>query len=488
MSKTFIAVGGTGQHTLLSYLHLSLLGDFQPEKYCLFDADVTSDANTVMGAINAFVHANDGYGLDISGEIIDPKPRFGKGLTLFRDIFVNEIEVDRPLFDTFFEPDTQHQVDINAGYYGQPMVGAICIHHRLEQLSREKDKKFTTFLSGTTKDDQNVVAVVGSNFGGTGAGGAPIIGRYIHDQHIEAHGSLDRLFHLFISHHKWYSIRNIPPSSKIDDRTHERNTNAGLSFYEDKLSQVFDKIVMFGLPQNIEREYSGENSQRENKDLPYLLSALIVNTYFASDFRSLKSGGHDQRLNRFVEEEPVQFSFIRLTGVNSERERIWDNVPFRDSLEGNVTISHFLAYLLFWMAGYVISPYKRDTLVIENHFPREFDAILAKVNARVLAGNLKKLAENLQGSLEWLSGFNDARNPIDFKFKHLGTPRLEWTEMRRISDSVEPKFQKVFRASFRQLFMRALKGHFSHAINGSEKELALEVKKALRADLYANLK
>jgi hypothetical protein len=135
-TKTFIAVGGTGQHALLAYLHLMLIGGEKDPATCwIVDSDLMDTPKTPIHAINEFIEKNEDYGLKIRKKELNPKPEQLAGVTHFSSIFCLDPALDQPILDTFFE-STQKDTDINIGFFGQPMVGAISIHQRLQDRWR----------------------------------------------------------------------------------------------------------------------------------------------------------------------------------------------------------------------------------------------------------------------------------------------------------------------------------------------------------------
>jgi hypothetical protein len=340
---------------------------------------------------------------------------------------------------------------------------------------------------------ENKVIIVGSNYGGTGAGGAPIIGKYVYQRHLDNFANDQSLWQFLISHYKWNQIIEAPVESKIKDQILVRNTNAGLAFYEDKLTRIFDKIIMLGLPVDILRKYSGDYGQAENHDFPNLLSALLANSIFQMPVTTPKPP-HDADINRFVENTPIPLKRIRVLGHPNppNMNQPWQDVAKKDSLEGAITISHFLGYLLYFLADYVKSDYARDSLLIENIFPKKFDDLLKGLDNGALSLALQRLAENLQYSLEWLASFNNRDNQryVDFSMGLGGMHdfKIDHLKINEILDKVEPLFMKAFGHSFKKLFMEQLKGSFAGAGRGRERELSIEVGDRLRIALYGWLK
>jgi hypothetical protein len=492
MSRIFVGIGGTGKETLLSYLNLALLCGYMPVKAYIFDSDLTDSTGTVGDSIAGFIKNNHGWGLNIDRTNIDAKPaKLNANKSVFREAFRMD-PADAILLEAFFEP-RQREIDFATGFYGQPMVGSVCMKQTIGEL--KNDPTFKTFLSDVTRDADNVAVLVGSNFGGTGAGGTPIVGETIHKYQAD-HGGLDRLFLGFVSHYKWFSLINVPPNSPIREADLIRNTQSGLRYYGDKLCRIFDKIIMLGLPEDVTREGSNAQQQKDQKDLLYPISALLANSMFQVPFGTLKQANLDSKPNKFRFEDLSSLSLASIRGSvpSSERKRLnlesfWRDVDFRDSVEGNITTSYYLSNLCFWLSDYIDSPYSRDRVWIENHFPRGFDRIIRAVDRRELKANFLKLAENLAASLEWFDGFcRNVNNGTNFIFKRIPKLAVEKRSMADIAIHIEPEFKEAFGLDFQGLFMEDLKKPFSHGNKGSEKQFSLEVYQRLRAVVCEKLR
>lgn len=492
MSDVIVGIGGTGKETLLSYLHLALLCGNKPVRAYIFDSDMTDSKGTVGKAIADFISSNNSYVLDLERFDIDAKPKkLNTGKTILEEAFRMGVE-DEVLLNGFFGHN-QRTIDFATGFYGQPMVGSVCMKQTIAEL--ENEPQFKNFLSDATRDAENTVVFVGSNFGGTGAGGSPIIGETVYQYQLH-HGGLERLFMAYISHYKWFSLVNVPQNSPIREADLIRNAQSGLHYYGNRLCRIFDKIIMLGLPEDITRDGSNAQQQGDEKDILYPIGALIANAIIQVPFRNRKTAQKDVQPNKFSFEDNKKLSSFRTTVQDANRkslslETYWGNrgkTDFRESLEGCLTISYYLAHLCFWLSEYVISPYRSDKVWIENHFPRNFDKIIKHLDRDELRSNLTRLAENLTNSILWFCGFNTPRNKIDFNLTKVPKLTAVWRSMAEVSLSIEPDFEKTFGDSFQGLFMKEFKKPFSYGHANKERLFALELYQRIRAALFDRLR
>jgi hypothetical protein len=489
MSKILVAVGGTGKETLLAYLHVCLLGDIPAERAFVFDSDITNPDNSVGKELEVFKESNRGLGIDVDYTEFHAAPQ---KLVLKKKKFAETFETksyDKRILDSFFK-ENQQRIPITTGFYGQPMVGSVCMQQRLGEL--HEDGKLDQLLGVLSADAQTTSVIVGSNFGGTGAGGAPIIGEWIYRQYLKKRLVDQNLYHLFISHYKWFRLQT-DGEKKITDTNLTRNAHSGLKYYGDKLLRYFDKIVMLGLPKECTRIGENEDQQPHSADMLYLLGALLANSVFQSVFGKLKQAGHDETLSKFVFHDPIEIAHLRMVGPVDERNSFWRVKPeLKDSLAGSLTIGYFLAHLCYWLSGYIKSPYWHDTVWTDNHFPKEFDAILRKLGKPRLEGLARKmgtLGKNLRNSVEWVHKFGRDANHLDFTTVPKGVVLDSWQEnMGSISWEIEPVFRRVYGLNFQKFLFSTLSDPFDSGQKGKEQEFSVEIYKRLRRALYDRLK
>lgn len=273
-----IAIGGTGQNVLASYLRLAEMAGFEPAPSYVVDSDAKGPQFQTVSELRK---RNTGRTNGIPERwLINPYPTSDLDRQTFGELFAQRKDVGQQLFESIFSLDAE-KTAIRTGMYGRPAMGATCM--RLKMLSQDDDLQE---LKRRLQGDEKHVILVGSCFGGTGSGGVPILAQKLDELNREAGYSLRIEALVFLP---WFRLVLPEGGASSDDRqlhehlnqNFEPNAAASINFFRAVLRDRVESMIFIGVrdPGSITRT-SRESEQEETVHALNLLAGVLVHNLF----------------------------------------------------------------------------------------------------------------------------------------------------------------------------------------------------------------
>lgn len=277
----FIAVGGSGQHTLLAYLRLARLCRFNPAKMLLVDADVRQSGEGIPTTADLIAHqANVGFEKEVEFRPVIPlrKDRTDSPLAQTFESLVNPpSRIERELFEALFSK-RQREVAVSTGFHGHPSVAASAFRIYLQDKENEIFEILNGWLAAAGR--QRVV-LAGSTFGGTGSGVMPMLATYLRE--LARHRGLDLELGGVVQV-RWFDL-SVPPDLTGDRAEYldvwsqdlDRNSSCLVEFYREETEQMFRPGFLVGHHPYAVRRSAGVEKQPEH---PHAVNLLAGHTAF----------------------------------------------------------------------------------------------------------------------------------------------------------------------------------------------------------------
>lgn len=426
-----IGIGGTGQHVALAYLHLAQISNFNPGKIYIIDVDNSSHIGK-KGSINyklknfqLLFDAIDEY-----RKYLEPLPKDINGTPkgpLFKDILPVDIGNNvKEITKIFCEYKIEHH-KIDDGFYALPQMGSIAAKRWLQQYEKEiatnsiSDKTLEKFHQDVKDNSIGKIALIASNFGGTGAGTIATIANQIRNWRSDGNLNLFAMIQ-----RRWF---NLPAGGGGDFGFEDtlRNEHSALYFYQDQLKKTIDQIYLMKLihKTSIDQEMVSENEQFENKHFIHLLTAIelkrVMNTY-------------DEEKNHQIFEYDWE---LNPDGATVKQL----NFNHFKNLKKSIDISFHISITLDFLSVYLKGNYKE--LAIEDLFPRIFKERLSHLNKENLAEEFKETARRINSSLDW---FSKVQTDSYFDSNYKVYDSLSLAPESFSSSSTAPEIIKIFRS------------------------------------------
>jgi hypothetical protein len=287
-NPVFIAVGGTGQTVLASYLRLAELAGFTPAPFYVVDSDRLGPLSRKVTELRSRAKKTVGGGEIAHRWMIDPFPTADAERRTFGSLFGNLTGERREVFNCLFSEGAEF-TRIRTGMYGRPSIGATSIRYKL--LKDDDDLKE---MKNTLRGGEKHIILVGSCFGGTGSGGVPMLAHEFSKLNEQEGYNLKIDAITFLP---WFRLFLPPGVMKTDDKSlHERlnenfepNAAAGIYYFKDKIRDYVDTLILIGVedPGMIRRE-SNEDNQGEDIHILNLLAALLIQNHFTEHLKPPK--------------------------------------------------------------------------------------------------------------------------------------------------------------------------------------------------------
>ena len=418
-----IAVGGSGQTVVSHYLRYATMagvpGEQLPDIYIL-DADLKegvrdSEAKpSLYGTIDR-LHKRlvEGLSFSLKPKLYLLRPYGSEATLAAKQTFREYLIGDRPGMDSSAKQQVmnglfgqqEQELTISEGFFARPNVGATAIFDKLLATDKDgipKDRILQLLYGEVTAAAGPRVVVIGSTFGGTGSGGAPVIAQQLRKWAGNRNNSKIGVFLTL----PWFSPGDLGKTynegaetlGKWD--TQLKNTAAGLRFYGS--SQVFlNDLDVFIADYNGEKHPRWDDSNSGQPEYPHcfnLILAAQIQNYLTRPIPP--------------NETPSQYSFyflapsekrrlLSIEGSNSPLLRF--NSPYSNQgLDPSATPSYLRQDLADWalqtqtlrlclnqIADYI----KRDFSLSDAHKRRRPDNFIA------LAVALAKACPNIPGAL-----------------------------------------------------------------------------------------
>jgi len=434
MEKVLFFIGGTGQHILLSYLHLLRIAGLEPNsKLYVFDGDESNKAGSVTQSIVS------SFGRDTI-KFINPNPSYiHKELKFEYMLSPSHEALDIELLPAFYKQKELNMETLN-GFYATPTVGAATIALAIKELIENKhrlsetdiNKHFADLHRNITANYPLRVGIAGSIFGGTASGSVPILGKHFKDWRQGSTASLLQTF--CILHYKWFNLTEYKgsepdPVKLLDEKKLKSNTHAGVRYYKDALSSTFNRIMLLGLPNPVTRENDGGKDQQENKDFLYVLSGALLHFYSNASDDAFPQKENERILEAFaIDRSGMTFDELKIytDGFGNYSIGDWEKPDVKDNLMFQYKISYNTIIYLDWLVnklytdGVEIRPYERKI------FNRDFTGAYSGINdeqKKIFRDSLQDHSRNLRASLQWLNEYVNSPSNLSYRLLNYEQPQ-----------------------------------------------------------------
>jgi hypothetical protein len=272
-----IAVGGSGQHTMLAYLRLARLCNLPPARLITVDADLRQGNKAQATTTAALIErqARLGFRDKTLWEPIRPLPELNDPQSQTFESLMRPVPgLESELFGALFNP-RQRDVRVTTGFHGHPAVAASTFRMFLNDESRLS--KLYEWIS--LQDEQRIV-VTGSTFGGTGSGVMPVLTSKIKEW-CRSKGVKLKLGGVIQV--RWFDL-GLPDQTaredeaKVDVTSHdlERNSSCLVEYYRKNLESMFHHAFLIGHHPHANRRSTGVEQQPEHPHAVNLLSGYVA--------------------------------------------------------------------------------------------------------------------------------------------------------------------------------------------------------------------
>jgi hypothetical protein len=422
-----ILVGGTGKLVGLAFLRIAEIAALGPGKEFLkiwvLDADD-------KGEIGEKLRLQALRGKFDEPEKIDPFPKHWARTLSELYAGAGSDRAVEDYFDLLFEKK-DHNIIYKEGMFGQPIVGATVLRYALQKKESDSLEDLLNQLQG---DSSPRIALAGSNFGGTGSGGVPILAQFLRDF---SRGAKINCFIGACILDLLYNLKKPPVSEKndknygpyTDTETLWRNASSMTAFFgEEDLKASLDKLILLGrfgdLP---DREYEGPVAQSEIPDALHIIAALQL--YYLL-FNSDQVGGKDAQgiYSYNVKQETGRTDYIGLEEFqfpfpNQKIKKLFDKIR---SISGT-------AYALQALAQFIVFlPKEKWAAVATKLIPSQLHKLLPtnmadedrkRVSLNIAKRCLQRVFE-LVDLLDWLDKCRDDRflkfkwDDLDYRYSY----------------------------------------------------------------------
>ncbi len=402
-------VGGTGQHILLSYAHMCRLANFKmTDEFILFDGDVVpedrEDKETLSQQILDFFTEN------INDYQVNPNPGYLSSDDDFGRMLLTGpgSQGEQDVVKAFFEERTL-EIETRKGFYAKPILGACAIRLKIDEFNKDpnSDPKLSRIRDLVQNSDMRV-GLVGSMFGGTGAGAMPILAN-----EIKSWNENTKVFG--VVHYKWFNLtgsHNLEEARRTREDELESNTHAGTYYYSQVLGSDFDRLNVLSLDYEIPRGADDDGKQKANWHFLILMTTSILHFY---------SGLHEDEFQKFrmegfsLDKQMASLKDIkfRTSGYGlfrtDDRNNDWHMTSEKETLDFFWRLSHNTVQYLDWLCFILEEGKVEGGQWIKGLFPKEFEKLYdkSKIQVQEFARALEVKSRELRASLHWLAQFNN---------------------------------------------------------------------------------
>jgi hypothetical protein len=307
------------------------------------------------------------------------------------DYSTDRKDTARYLFDVFYsqeERDPNTKTDV--GFHGKPAVGAACI----TKIAGENEGKDSVWKSISTKintDNQALVVICGSIFGGTGASGLPTIGRLLKKQNEKEKLTLNAVFMLpYFTLDETKISQNGEESEVKKQQSKIRSlsdqlplkANAALRYYDEKAKDIFDTVYLLGVPKptKIPGNKDGGSQQKNPPLFLEFYAALAVRDGFMTPKN---------------ENKPVV-----LIARKNPNNLIWADCP--DSPTVKTKLTHHILFCLIWLLHVepelkIASEQRKTNTTWISHFFTNTNLIKQEIGR----GDIEKITQSCRNYWDW---------------------------------------------------------------------------------------
>ncbi len=286
-----IAVGGSGQHTVLAYLRLARLCNFKPARIITLDSDLAKGKDEPSTAELISTQTSIGFERPIPYETVKPLPEIS-GLhdeTYESLVSPSPGSLEEELFQSLFTPQ-QRAVEVTTGFHGHPAVAGSTFRMAMAEGSERISEHVGRWFD--ERGEQRVV-VVGSTFGGTGSGVMPVVTQHIRNMEQAKHvrlrlGGVIQMcwFNLGLSD----DVAGDDDLADVTKNVLDRNSSCLVEYYRENFDKIFDYAYLVGLDVPARRRQAGTDRQPEHPHAVNLMSGYMAYKLLHGSWDSGSSG------------------------------------------------------------------------------------------------------------------------------------------------------------------------------------------------------
>lgn len=478
-SSIFVAVGGSGQHTLLAYLRLARLCNFFHPRDCPQPRLMALDSDLRQGSGNGSTtaslverQARTGFLEPMAWEPVRPLPELRDPMAqIFESLIQPAPGTEADLFQAFFT-DRQREVKVVTGFHGHPSVAASTFRLLLTDGAVELQK----LLEWIEPKGETQIVVAGSTFGGTGSGVMPVLTSYLrrwareNSRKIRVSGVIQV---------RWFDL-GLPEVStdrqiKADVTSHdlERNSSCLVEHYRSKLETMFDVAYLIGHDPHAQRRSAGVDQQPEHQHAVNLLSGYVAYQLLHGKDQNAKKGLFGVVTPDGALQDHLQFPFGKDRKLR----------PLTWHLEAtNAEIALGLGVLNILKAG---PPHPLEVVEPYPPFFRELvelsqgDFTLSETGRTEPAASWKELLDLQIEALQWLAKVRD--ESFDIEACQFSPELVPQDRERGRIEAHEGYLKAPLSAAFRQVVGRVRPSRLADEADRVVRRSFLEVRRQLEA-------
>ncbi len=410
MPNYLIAYGGTGQHAALAYARLCFLckdiiddldspGTGRLPFFYVFDKDIGIGDREQNTAGSLLFNYAKRLLKNVDVNAVNPIPKIdaGENAQTLRDLLKKSPGIGQILFT-----DTQLDVEVVHGNFGQPAVGAVGLY--LKQFDTVKkdtrdvnnDSAFSNLTAAIQNTGGQKIAHVGSAIGGTGSGVMPAAVSYFASLHTQnKHFTLPIL--------EWFKL--VGEGNNEQDATDRnnlirQNRSSGIHFYLRNLQQISSALPIgySGVrleSNNCKRLWEGDYNQTVKESAIHLAAALAIWEFYF-DGQVFQNGMYS-----YVTDDDVHISHISKLG----------NYTLGSVLSANLTLIEETKHVCNLLknpppATHVLFPYLKEKLSVPAL--RQF----SKTEWSSIADKIEAIVKSKVDAVEWIKSLDYVDNTI----------------------------------------------------------------------------
>ncbi|HLH78568.1 MAG TPA: hypothetical protein VKV28_17335 [Candidatus Binataceae bacterium] len=268
MSRVLIAAGGSGQEIALACLRLCRIADLSAPRTFVVDSDTMGypEQPTRSDSLHELNALFKRCGLAEPVSFVDPYDRDQVRHTVV-DLFSPYGGLDgrtRLVLDALLDKK-QQSTSIIDGFHGAPTVGAIAFGDAI--ACGKLDKSIFQQIDEATEsiNEKHYIVVAGGTGGGTGPGVIPVLVEHLSKwrQQLAPERRGQIVLSLLVET-PWFQIVE-RKESDIDLAGMNGNSSCLVRYYFSEIASLVDRVLLLGLPKEIQRKSDGANKQREGR-------------------------------------------------------------------------------------------------------------------------------------------------------------------------------------------------------------------------------
>jgi len=428
MSNYIISIGGTGIRVLRSIIHLCDCGhiDVSELKVLLIDPDITNGSkDAVRQLIGDYNDCRDDIRKPDTARFAPFKTKISQAVSadwaltpvtnldgtdqvssyriqdlVNRNGHGSDEEIN--FMKALYSYDEYANKDMSEGFFAHPSIGALAFARWLDESSHVKELIADMSQDAGAKGEDVNVFIIASSFGGTGASGFPAVARKIKnslkDYADKVHIAGVFLLPYFTFMRKEGTDQLLDPKKFI-----EGAKNAMVYYREHKVTDVFDKVYVLGVPDTdsankspriIRNKYADKGKEQDNwPHIIELYAALAAKECFSSSVADLLKNKNSNPDRNWVGISVAKTSFFELK---------WEDMPGGEALRKS--LSKFLLFNYMYIPAVLNEFAVHTTDGLKKKHPRRERVIWAPI-ADIPFMTIKKWNEDTFGDNQGMMKF-----------------------------------------------------------------------------------